>query len=219
MFEGFEHVQVPTSDPECTINLRYGGTGPPVLLLHGNPLPHVTWYLIAPRLARDFTVVCADRRGYVDSSKPRGKADHSNYTFRRMAQDPVEVMEQRTIGATLGDAAIEASSMVPGSEPARVIAELSAYWPMFASDQALAKFSKLREVGQPKGLPTMSPESRSQLTMTHSSGPAAITTHRARKALEKTLSTPPSVPCLLDCCGRIAIGRTGCGAVSVGSAA
>jgi haloacetate dehalogenase len=93
MFEGFEHIQVQTSDPECTINLRYGGTGPPVLLLHGNPLTHVTWYLIAPRLARDFTVVCADLRGYGDSGKPRGKPDHSNYSFRRMAQDQVEVME------------------------------------------------------------------------------------------------------------------------------
>jgi haloacetate dehalogenase len=94
MFEGFEHVQLPTSDPECTINLRYGGSGPPVLLLHGNPLTHVTWHLIAPRLAKDFTVVCADLRGYGDSSKPRGKDDHSNYTFRRMAQDQVEVMER-----------------------------------------------------------------------------------------------------------------------------
>ena len=42
MFEGFEHVQVQTSDPECTINLRYGGSGPPVLLLHGNPLTLAT---------------------------------------------------------------------------------------------------------------------------------------------------------------------------------
>src|SRR5712692_3963829 len=92
MFEGFEHVQVQTSDPECVINLRYGGHGPPVLLLHGNPLTHVTWHLIAPRLAQDFTVVCADLRGYGDSGKPRGKPDHSNYSFRRMAQDQVDVM-------------------------------------------------------------------------------------------------------------------------------
>ncbi|PYM92575.1 MAG: alpha/beta hydrolase, partial [Candidatus Rokuibacteriota bacterium] len=93
MFEGFKHIQVQTSDPECAINLRYGGSGPPVLLLHGNPLTLVTWHLIAPRLAKDFTVVCADLRGYGDSGKPRGKADHSNYTFRRMAQDQVEVMK------------------------------------------------------------------------------------------------------------------------------
>jgi haloacetate dehalogenase len=54
----------------------------------------VTWHKIAPRLAQDFTVVVSDLRGYGDSSKPRGLPDHSNYTFRRMAQDQVEVMEQ-----------------------------------------------------------------------------------------------------------------------------
>jgi haloacetate dehalogenase len=51
MFEGFRHVQLQTSDPQVTINLRYGGKGPGLLLLHGNPLPHVTWHKIAPRLA------------------------------------------------------------------------------------------------------------------------------------------------------------------------
>jgi hypothetical protein len=40
MFEGFKHVQLQTSDPQVTINLRYGGTGPGLLLLHGNPLTH-----------------------------------------------------------------------------------------------------------------------------------------------------------------------------------
>jgi haloacetate dehalogenase len=94
MFEGFKHAQIQTSDPEVRINLRYGGKGPAVLLLHGNPLTHVTWHLIAPRLAKEFTVVCADLRGYGDSSKPRGRPDHSNYSFRRMGQDQVDVMEQ-----------------------------------------------------------------------------------------------------------------------------
>jgi haloacetate dehalogenase len=52
MFEGFKHVQLQTSDPQVTINLRYGGTGPGLLLLHGNPLTHVTWHKIAPRPSR-----------------------------------------------------------------------------------------------------------------------------------------------------------------------
>lgn len=94
MFEGFKQVQLQTTDPEVKINLRYGGKGPAVLLLHGNPLTHVTWHKVAPLLAKDFTVVCSDLRGYGDSSKPRGLPDHSNYSFRRMAQDQVEVMEQ-----------------------------------------------------------------------------------------------------------------------------
>ena len=93
MFEGFKQIQVQTSDPEVKINLRYGGKGPPVLLMHGNPLTHVHWHLVAPRLAKDFTVVATDLRGYGDSGKPRGREDHSNYSFRRMAQDQIEVME------------------------------------------------------------------------------------------------------------------------------
>jgi haloacetate dehalogenase len=92
MFEGFKRVEVQTSDPECTINAVVGGNGPPVLLLHGNPLTHVHWHLVAPRLAQNYTVVCADLRGYGDSSKPRGAPDHMNYSFRRMAQDQVDVM-------------------------------------------------------------------------------------------------------------------------------
>ena len=93
MFEGFKHLQLQTSEPRVTIHLRYGGTGPGLLLLHGNPLTHVTWHKIAPRLAENFTVVASDLRGYGDSSKPRGQPDHSTDTFRRMAQDQVEVME------------------------------------------------------------------------------------------------------------------------------
>src|SRR5688500_10832719 len=92
MFEGFKHSQIQTSDPEVKINLRCGGSGPGVLLIHGNPLTHVHWHLVAPRLAKDFTVVVTDLRGYGDSGKPRGREDHSNYSFRRMALDQVEVM-------------------------------------------------------------------------------------------------------------------------------
>jgi haloacetate dehalogenase len=69
-----------------------GGSGPPLLLMHGNPFTHVNWHKIAPRLAREFTVVATDLRGYGDSEKPPGGADHSGYSFRAMAQDQVEVM-------------------------------------------------------------------------------------------------------------------------------
>ena len=63
-----------------------GGNGPPLLLLHGNPLTLVSWHKIAPSLAQDFTVVAMDLRGYGDSSKPPGGDDHSAYTFRAMGR-------------------------------------------------------------------------------------------------------------------------------------
>ena len=92
MYEGFRRFEIQTTDPEVRIVGRVGGKGPAVLLLHGNPLTHVHWHLVAPRLAQHFTVVATDLRGYGDSGKPRGREDHSNYSFRRMAQDQVDVM-------------------------------------------------------------------------------------------------------------------------------
>ncbi|APX91546.1 alpha/beta hydrolase [Halomonas sp. 1513] len=91
MFPGFHQVQVTTSGTD--INLVCGGEGPPLLLLHGNPLTHVSWHKIAPQLARHFTVVAPDLRGYGDSGKPEGGPDHGAYSFRAMAQDQIEVME------------------------------------------------------------------------------------------------------------------------------
>ncbi len=94
MYEGFETFDLQTSDAEVKIHGVVGGKGAPVLLIHGNPLTHVHWHIVAPRLAEHFTVVAADLRGYGDSSKPRGSSDHSNYSFRRMAQDQVDVMHE-----------------------------------------------------------------------------------------------------------------------------
>jgi haloacetate dehalogenase len=91
LFPGFERRRVRTSG--ALINLVTSGRGEPVLLLHGYPQTHVIWHRIAPELARSYTVVCADLRGYGDSSKPKGLPDHSNYSKRVMALDMVETME------------------------------------------------------------------------------------------------------------------------------
>lgn len=91
LFPGFANRKIRTSG--ATINLKLGGDGPPVLLLHGYPQTHAMWHKVAPQLARDYTVVCPDLRGYGDSSKPKGLPDHSNYSKRAMALDMVEVME------------------------------------------------------------------------------------------------------------------------------
>ena len=90
LFPGFAHRRIRTSG--ATINLVFGGKGDPVLLLHGYPETHAMWHKVAPELARDYTVVCPDLRGYGDSSKPKGLPDHSNYSKRAMANDMVEVM-------------------------------------------------------------------------------------------------------------------------------
>ena len=92
MFEGFERIDIDTSG--ARIHLRHGGKGPPLLLLHGNPMTHVMWHKIADRLAREFHVVAADLRGYGDSSAPDAGENNINFSFRAMAQDQVEVMEK-----------------------------------------------------------------------------------------------------------------------------
>jgi len=91
LFPGFRRRRIRTSG--ATINLVAKGDGPPLLLLHGYPETHAMWHKVAPALARDYTVVCPDLRGYGDSSKPKGLPDHANYSKRAMAKDMVEVMQ------------------------------------------------------------------------------------------------------------------------------
>ena len=74
------------------IMTRKGGSGRPLLLLHGHPQTHAIWHRVAQQLAKSFTVVMTDLRGYGDSSKPQGLHDHLNYSKRAMALDQIEVM-------------------------------------------------------------------------------------------------------------------------------
>jgi haloacetate dehalogenase len=94
LFPGFVPRRIATSGAE--INCIVGGSGAPLLLLHGYPQTHAMWHKIAPRLAARYTVVCSDLRGYGDSSKPDGGVDHVGYSKRAMAADQVEVM--RSLG-------------------------------------------------------------------------------------------------------------------------
>jgi haloacetate dehalogenase len=91
LFEGFEKKIVAAAG--AAINLVRGGSGPPVLLLHGYPQTHACWHRVAPMLAEHFTVVCSDLRGYGDSAKPPSDDEHLAYSKRVMAQDQVEVMQ------------------------------------------------------------------------------------------------------------------------------
>ncbi|MDQ2052239.1 alpha/beta hydrolase [Natronolimnohabitans sp. A-GB9] len=90
MFEDFEEKRLDVGEAE--IYLRHGGDGPPLLLLHGFPQTHATWHKIAPDLAKDYTVVAPDLRGYGDSVGPPDP-EATDYSNRRLAADVVTVME------------------------------------------------------------------------------------------------------------------------------
>lgn len=91
MFEGFEEFDVPGSG--TTIHGRRGGSGPPLLLLHGHPETHLMWHRVAPALAEQFTVVATDLRGYGGSGVPASDDDHAPYAMRELARDQIEVMK------------------------------------------------------------------------------------------------------------------------------
>jgi haloacetate dehalogenase len=89
-FEGFELQRVDTG--EATLRVRYGGSGFPLVLLHGHPRTHVTWHAVAARLAEQHTVVCPDLRGYGESSHPPELPKHAAYSKRAMAGDVFRLM-------------------------------------------------------------------------------------------------------------------------------
>ena len=90
-FPGFKSARVKTSGAE--INLVHAGSGPPLLLMHGAPQTHVSMRHLAADLAKDYTVIAPDLRGYGESSKPPDGENHVNYSKRAMALDQVEVMK------------------------------------------------------------------------------------------------------------------------------
>lgn len=90
MFPGFRRFDINCG--EAVIHGVTGGSGPPLLLLHGYPQTHAMWHKVAPELARRYTLVIADLRGYGASSKPASTADHRNYSKRAMAADMAKLM-------------------------------------------------------------------------------------------------------------------------------
>ncbi len=91
LFPGFAPHRIPTPDGQY-IHALVGGDGPPLLVLHGHPQTSAIWHKVAPTLAQHFTLVLADLRGYGDSAKPAGDAEHHNYSKRTMAADMHAVM-------------------------------------------------------------------------------------------------------------------------------
>ena len=91
-FPGFDRQTIETSG--SSINVVIGGSGPPLLLLHGFPQTHILWRKVAPALASRYTLVMPDLRGYGDSGKPPAGENHINYSKRSMARDQIEVMDK-----------------------------------------------------------------------------------------------------------------------------
>lgn len=91
MFPGFEAFDV--TPQGVRIHARRGGSGPPLLLLHGHPQTMAMWHRVAPALAERFTVVLADLRGYGDSARPADDAGHVAYSKRTMAGDMLGLMQ------------------------------------------------------------------------------------------------------------------------------
>jgi haloacetate dehalogenase len=100
LFPGFEQRSIEIGDG-VRIATTIGGSGPPLLLLHGHPQTRAIWHRVAPALAQRQTLVAPDLRGYGDSSKPAGTTDHDNYSKRVMAQDQVAFMRSLGFAPTL----------------------------------------------------------------------------------------------------------------------
>lgn len=127
LFPGFRGERITTA-PGIDIHAIIGGSGPPLLLLHGHPQTHAIWHRVAPALAQRFTVVACDLRGYGDSSKPPGAQDHANYGKRAMAADALAVM--RALG-------FERFAVLAHDRGARVAHRLAADHPQAVSRLAL----------------------------------------------------------------------------------
>lgn len=89
-FDGFQLSQIDVG--EASLRVRHGGSGPPLLLLHGYPETHMMWREVAGALSKDFTVIAPDLRGYGKSTKPPSTPDHETSSKRAMARDAISLM-------------------------------------------------------------------------------------------------------------------------------
>ncbi len=204
MLETFVPLQIKTSG--ASIHVMKGGSGEPLLLLHGYPQTHVMWHKIAPRLAESFTVVLADLRGYGDSSKPKGEPDHANYSKRVMAQDMIEVMSQlgyesfRVVGHDRGARVTHRMLLDHGQriQQAAVLDVVPTYEMYTTADKALATvyyhwFFLIQPAELPERLITAEPEYFLRSILKSQSGDISAFTPEAMAQYLRCLSDPATV--------------------------
>ncbi|MGI9372076.1 MAG: alpha/beta fold hydrolase [Hyphomicrobiales bacterium] len=135
LLDGFEALRVKTSGAEIAV--RTGGDGPPLLLVHGYPQTKTIWHKVAPALAKHFTLIMPDLRGYGESSKPATADDCSTYSKREMAHDLVEVM------ANLGHDRFQVAGHDRGG---RVAHRMAADWPQQVERLCVLDIAPTREM-------------------------------------------------------------------------
>ena len=118
MFDGFQLDRVDVG--EVTLRVRYGGEGEPVVLLHGHPRTHTTWYRVAPQLSSSFFVVCPDLRGYGQSTLPPDAPGHAQSAKRaRERRRPAGFFQAVADDSSLGGSLVVSSSQVRRSGGSR----------------------------------------------------------------------------------------------------
>jgi haloacetate dehalogenase len=148
LYPGFASRKVAVGEAE--LFLRLGGEGPPLLLLHGYPQTHAAWHRVAPILARRFTLILPDLRGYGASRGPQPDDKHRNYAKRAMARDMAELMtalgHERFLlaghdrGARVGfRLCLEHPDRVRRFAPIDIIPTLDV-WEEMTADRALASY-------------------------------------------------------------------------------
>ncbi len=148
LFPGFTEGRAAGAGTE--IYFRIGGSGPPLVLLHGYPQCHATWHRIAPTLAKHFTCVLPDLRGYGQSGIPANEAEHRSYSKRRMAEDVVALMQglgHRTFRLVGHDRGARVSYRLAFDHPAAVerlaiieVVPTLIMWEAFSSEMALKAY-------------------------------------------------------------------------------
>jgi len=209
MFEDFETAEVETG--ETTIFTRRGGAGPPVLLLHGFPQTHRMWRHVGPILARRFTVVCADLRGYGQSGCPDSTADHEPYSKRAMANDMVVVMERlgfHRFSLAGHDRGGRVAYRLALDHPERVervavldIVPTQVAWEMADARFAIA-FWPWSLLAQPEPLPELllagAPQAIVDDALAGWGTPASVFDARVRDAYVEALSDPASIHAICE---------------------